>query len=223
MNYHTQTCLAQLRKNGSIKVQFKAIQRRRTPLSTGLRSSDCWRLNEGDCWLGWKVARACEACWRTCALGKTFELTRSWFRRWEIVHINMAMRSIFFLFSWTTLIRSLVFEISYYLRSSKPGIATQISSNVAHSHNAWTAVSDSTPHCSHLSSNKIILLSKLCFAGIAFLANSYVHSWKLQYKFFFNCHERSKFFLESSLHTLSHFLNYIYIYIYKVKIEKKFN
>ena len=37
-----------------------------------------------DCWLCWKVTRACEACWRTWALGKTFVLTLS--NIWTNIH-----------------------------------------------------------------------------------------------------------------------------------------
>ena len=122
-----------------------------------------------DCWLCWKVAKDWVACWMTYSLGKAFKLTRSWLRRCQIVNITIAMSSKFFLFLWSTLFKSLVFEIVYCLRSSKPRTTSHISSSMAHSHNAWIAVSDSTPHCSHLSSNKIFLPSKLCFAGIASL------------------------------------------------------
>ena len=93
-------------------------------------------------------------CWRTYDLGKSFELTRSWLRWYQIVHITMAIISRIFFFSWSTLIRSLVFEMACCLRSSKPGIASHISSSMAHSQIAWIAVSDSTSHCSHLSSIK---------------------------------------------------------------------
>ena len=120
-------------------------------------------------WLCWKVARACEACSRICALEKTLVLTRSWFRRCHIVHITIAMRSTFFLFSWVRLINSLMFEASSYLRSSKLGMVSHISSNVVHSHSAWAVVSDSTPHCSHLSLVRIFLLNRLRLAGMASL------------------------------------------------------
>ena len=126
-----------------------------------------WLMRE--CWLYWKVSRACKACWRICALGKTLVLTRSWFRWCHIVHITIAMRSTFLLFLWVKLISSLVFEASSCLRYSKPGMVSYISSNVVHSHSAWAIVSDSTPHCSHLSSIRIFLLNRLCLAGMASL------------------------------------------------------
>ena len=47
VNYHTQASLAQLRKNGSIKVQFETVRRRRMPLDTMLRSRDCCVIDEG--------------------------------------------------------------------------------------------------------------------------------------------------------------------------------
>ena len=120
-------------------------------------------------WLCWKVVIVWDACWRTWALGKSFVLTRIWFHLCHIVHITMAMRSIFFRFSWTNLSRSLIFEMPCYLRSLKSRIASQILSSMVHSHNAWITVSVPTPHCSHLSSNKILLFIKLCFTSMASL------------------------------------------------------
>ncbi|KAM3685877.1 hypothetical protein ACB098_11G156200 [Castanea mollissima] len=86
----------------------------------------------------------------------------------------MAMRSRLLLFSCTRLIRSLMFVASSCLRSSKPGTASQISSSVVHSHSAWAAISASTPHCSHLSSIRIFLLIKLCFARMASLHTRHI-------------------------------------------------
>ena len=44
-----------------------------------------------------------------------------------------------------------------------------ISSNVEQFQSAWAAVSDSTPHCSHMSSFRIFLFNRLCLAGMASL------------------------------------------------------
>ena len=61
-------------------------------------------------WDCWKVARACEACWKICVLGRTLECMRSWFHRCHNVHITIAMRSTSFLFSWVRLINSLILK-----------------------------------------------------------------------------------------------------------------
>ena len=174
MNYHPQTSFAQLQKNGSIKVQFKAIQRRQTPMSMGLRSKGCRWLNKG-------LLAPLEGGQRLGSLLKNLCFRKNIWANSELVasmpnhpHHHSHEFQVFFFFSWNTLIRSLVFEIAYCLRSSKMRTASHISSSMAHCHNAWTAVSNSTPHYLHLSSNKIVLLSKLCFVGIASLHTRHI-------------------------------------------------
>ena len=84
------------------------------------------------------------------------------------------MSSVFILFSCVTFSSSLMVKAPSWFRSSKPGVLAHILSKVEQFQIAWIVVSDSTPHCAHVSSFRIFLRDRLCFVGMASLQARHV-------------------------------------------------